>query len=121
MPWLSWIVSNVLLALLLALAAWFMQRWLRRPAIAHILWVLVLVKLVTPPLVSVSLHESPGKIACQNATCRCGPHAQTAGHDTLSWILLAAWLVGAAATGRAAWCRWARFRHLMAHAVPAPP
>ena len=64
MPWLAWVVSNVLLALLLALAAWFVQRWLRRPAVAHVLWVLVLVKLVTPPLVSVPLGQSPGTMAC---------------------------------------------------------
>jgi len=121
MPWLSWIVSNVLLAFLLALAAWFLQRWLRRHAIAHILWVLVLVKLVTPPLVSVSLHEAPSNTACQNGTCRCGPHVQATERDLLPWILLAAWSVGAAATGWTAWCRWTRFRHLMAHAVPAPP
>ena len=55
MPWLSCIVSNVILALLLALAAWFIQRKLRWHAIAHILRVLVLVKLVTPPLVPASL------------------------------------------------------------------
>ena len=121
MPWLSWIVSNVLLALLLALAAWFMQRWLRRHALAHILWILVLVKLVTPPLVSVSLYESPGNTACQNGTCRCGPHAQPTAGATVPRILLAAWLVGAAATGWTAWCRWTRLRHLMAHAVSAPP
>jgi len=124
MPWFSWVVSNVLLALLLALAAWFMQRWLRRPAIAHILWVLVLVKLVTPPLVSVPLRESSGNTACQNGACLCGPHSSgvplpSAGKGV--WILLAAWLVGAAGTGWIAWCRWARFRRLMAHARPTPP
>jgi bla regulator protein BlaR1 len=120
MPWLSCIVSNVLLASLLALAAWLMQRWLRRPAIAHILWVLVLVKLVTPPLVSVPLQETPTITACENGTCGCGPHVQTTARNTLPWILLAAWSVGAAATGWAAWRRWTRFRHLLAHAVPAP-
>src|SRR5437867_3734591 len=118
MPWLSWIVSNVLLASLLALAAWFMQRWLRRHAIAHILWALVLVKLVTPPLVSVSLQEPP--TACQNGTCCCGPHVQSTACAALPWLLLPAWSVGAAATGWTAWRRWNRFRYLLAHAVPAP-
>jgi bla regulator protein blaR1 len=121
MPWLSWIVSNVLLALLLALAAWFIQRCLRQHAVAHVLWVLVLVKLVTPPLVSVSLYESPTPTACRNGTCGCGPHTLTPAQGRLPWILLAAWSVGAAATGWTAWCRWTRFRHLVAHAVPAPP
>ena len=67
MPWLSWIISNILLAMLLALAARFVQR--RRPAIAHVLWVLVLVKLVTPPMVSVPLHESWGTTACAQGNC----------------------------------------------------
>jgi bla regulator protein BlaR1 len=119
MPWLSWIVSNVLLASLLALAAWFLQRWLRQYAIAHILWVLVLVKLVTPPLVSVSLQEPP--TACQNGTCRCGPHVQSTARAALPWILLTAWSVGAAAAGWTAWRRWSRFRYLLAHVVSAPP
>src|SRR5947209_19278391 len=106
MAFLSCIVSNVLLASLLALAAWFMQRCLRRHAVAHILWVLVLVKLVTPPLVSVSLQEPCPPTACQNGTCGCGPHLQTTVRATLPWILLAVWSVGAAATGWTAWRRW---------------
>jgi bla regulator protein blaR1 len=122
MPWLFCVASNVLLALLLALAAWFMQRWLRRYAIAHILWVLVLVKLVTPPLVSVPLHGSPGIMACTFGNCGCGRHAQrqTIVRDTLPWVLLAAWSAGAGATGWTAWRRWTRFRRLMAHASPVP-
>src|SRR5260370_37146209 len=103
MAWLSCIVSNVLLASLLALAAWFLQRWLRRPAIAHLLWVLVLVKLVTPPLVSVSLQETPGNTACLNGTCSCGPHVQTTARATFLWILLLVWSIGAAATSWTAW------------------
>jgi bla regulator protein BlaR1 len=120
MPWLSCVVSNVLLASSLALAAWTIQRWLRWHAVAHIFWVLVLVKLVTPPLVSVSLWTSPAHTACQKGTCRCGPHLQTTARDTLSWFVLAAWSACAAATGWTAWRRWIRFRHLMAHALPAP-
>src|SRR5437870_3402057 len=122
MPWLSWIVSNVLLALLLALAAWFLQWCLRQHAVAHVLWVLVLVKLVTPPLLSLSVQETPvPTAACQNGTCGCGPHTLTTAQGRLPWILLAAWSAGAAATGWTAWRRWTRFQHLVAPAVPAPP
>ena len=60
MSWLSCVVSNVLLALLLALAAWFMQRWLRRHAIAHVLWVLVLVKLAGQAVGQPVLLHRPG-------------------------------------------------------------
>jgi beta-lactamase regulating signal transducer with metallopeptidase domain len=123
MLWLSWVISNVLLALLLALAAWFMQRWLRRPAVAHILWMLVLVKLVTPPLVRVPVRASAGTLACTLGTCGCEQHArtQTIVRITLSWILLAAWSAGAGATAWAAWRRSIRFRRLLAYASPAPP
>jgi len=123
MSWLSCVVSNVFLALLLALAAWFMQRCLRRHGIAHVLWVLVLVKLVTPPLVSVPLGESPGLMACTLGTCTCGHHArtQTSVRDLLPWFLLAAWAAGAGATGWTTFCRWSRLRRLLAHASPAPP
>src|SRR6266568_4093212 len=94
---LSWVVSNVILALVLALAAWFVQRRLVRPAIAHILWVLVLVKLVTPPLLSVPLGQSSGTSACAAGTCGCDHHSptKTFAFDILPWTLLAVWSVGA--------------------------
>lgn len=128
MPWLSGIIasciiSNVVLASVLALAAWLVQRSLGRPGIARVLWVLVLVKLVTPPLVSMPVHKSPGIVACALGTCGCQQHVhrQTILRDTLPWVLLAAWSTGAGATGWVAWRRWTRFRRLIAHAVPAPP
>jgi beta-lactamase regulating signal transducer with metallopeptidase domain len=123
MPWLSWVVSNVFLALLLALAAGFVQRWLRRPTLAHILWVLALVKLVTPPFVSVPLGKPPGSVACALGVCGCDHHSrtQTFVRDMLPWILLAAWSAGAAATTWTAWRRSTRFRRLLTHASPAPP
>ncbi len=47
-------LSNSLVALVLAVLATAVAAVGRRPALVHALWVLVLVKLVTPPLVSVS-------------------------------------------------------------------
>src|SRR5262245_16558538 len=97
MPFLSWVVSNVILALLLALVAWFVQRRLSWHALAHVLWVLALVKLVTPPLVTVPLGHSPGALACTLGTCGCDHHSttQTLIRDTLPWVVLAVWLAGA--------------------------
>ena len=51
----SVVVSNLLVAGLLAVVAWLVGRSGRRPVLAHALWVLVLVKLVTPPLVRIPL------------------------------------------------------------------
>jgi beta-lactamase regulating signal transducer with metallopeptidase domain len=48
-------LNNALGAVVLALPAWAVSRRGRHPALAHALWVLVLIKLVTPPLVSVPI------------------------------------------------------------------
>lgn len=49
-PLLSLVLANAAGALVLAVPAYLVGRWGRRPALAHGLWVLVLLKLVTPPL-----------------------------------------------------------------------
>src|SRR5438552_1749586 len=56
---MSWLLvpllKNAILVVPLALIALGAGRWSRRPALAHLLWVLVLIKLVTPPLIDVPL------------------------------------------------------------------
>jgi beta-lactamase regulating signal transducer with metallopeptidase domain len=49
------VLSNAVVAALLALAAAALSALCRRPALAHRLWLLVLLKLVTPPLLPVHL------------------------------------------------------------------
>jgi hypothetical protein len=49
------ILANALAAALLALAAWGIARRVRRQSLVHGLWVLALVKLVTPPLLPLPL------------------------------------------------------------------
>ncbi len=62
-------LANAVVALVLALLALLAGRLSRRPALAHMLWVLVLVKLVTPPLFRVALpwwraaEEAPEPVA----------------------------------------------------------
>ena len=57
--WLVWlghaILSNVMVASLLAVLAMIAGWRLQRPAMAHGLWVLVLIKLVTPPIVQLTI------------------------------------------------------------------
>lgn len=55
MSFTVWLVSNLAVASGLALAAAAVSRWGRRPALAHALWLLVLLKMVTPPVVTVRL------------------------------------------------------------------
>ncbi len=58
MEWfIDTIVSNLLVAGLIAVLALVAQRFIRRPQYAHALWLLVLVKLITPPVVQVRLPE----------------------------------------------------------------
>ena len=122
MNWVACIASNVLLASLVALAAWSVGRWLNRPGLARILWVLVLAKLVTPPLLTLPVGRPSGRMVCLLGNCHCGQHAlaQWVMRDTLPWVLLAVWAVGALATAAVAGHRWMAFRRLLAHAPPAP-
>jgi beta-lactamase regulating signal transducer with metallopeptidase domain len=52
---LEWVLSNAVTVVLLASVVALVAHFVRRPAIAHGLWLLVLLKLIMPPLVPVSL------------------------------------------------------------------
>src|SRR5262245_7420229 len=52
-------LANAVCAALLALLALAAGRWLRRPAVMHALWLLVLIKLITPPLFPLPLRVLP--------------------------------------------------------------
>jgi beta-lactamase regulating signal transducer with metallopeptidase domain len=60
----EWIISNALAASVLALIALAVSLiWRRKPALVHACWLLVLIKLLTPPLFTVSI---PKPVAAQN-------------------------------------------------------
>jgi beta-lactamase regulating signal transducer with metallopeptidase domain len=52
-------LSNAVAATVLALLAAVAGLVCRRPAVAHALWLLVLLKLITPPLVTFPIHWAP--------------------------------------------------------------
>ena len=54
-------LSNVCLSLALAIVAMVIQVTAKRPHLAHLLWLLVLVKLVTPPVVTIPVVTIPGQ------------------------------------------------------------
>ena len=60
---LSGVLQNAVLVTGLAVAVWCVTRVVRRPALASVLWLLVLVKLLTPPLVPVSVPAFWGREA----------------------------------------------------------
>jgi beta-lactamase regulating signal transducer with metallopeptidase domain len=49
-------ISNAVAATILALIAFAVSRMVRRPALSHVLWLLVLVKLITPPIRSIEFE-----------------------------------------------------------------
>ena len=57
-PLLQIVWSNAFVATALALLVFPLARACRNPALSHSLWILVLVKLVTPPIISVPLPTS---------------------------------------------------------------
>ncbi len=52
-------LSNLVVSTILAVIAWTLQRRVRSPALANLLWALVLIKMVTPPLVAIRVLEVP--------------------------------------------------------------
>jgi bla regulator protein BlaR1 len=55
---LSIAITNAIVVVPLAILAWFVGRTARRPALTHALWILVMLKLVTPPMFHWSLPIS---------------------------------------------------------------
>ena len=54
---IEYAIQNTLIAALFAVIVYFVTRVWRNPPIAHLLWLLVLLKLIAPPL--VALHWLP--------------------------------------------------------------
>src|SRR6516225_10513342 len=54
-PLLQIVLSNAVMACVLALLAAGVTYFVRRPALAHGLWLLVLLKLVTPPIIPLQI------------------------------------------------------------------
>src|SRR5688572_31835173 len=55
------VLGNALVAALFALGVVLLARWCHKPALLHGLWVVVLLKLVTPPMLTIPIPvEIPG-------------------------------------------------------------
>ena len=52
-------ISNLAIATLIALIAWWIQHRIRSASLANLLWALVLIKLITPPIFSVPFLQIP--------------------------------------------------------------
>src|SRR5688572_27291590 len=138
------IVGNTAVALALALVAWACGRW-GRPALAHVVWVLVIVKLLTPPVWRVEVIEERAveaapvvvgvKVAAVPSAVSAKPQAAEpaapapialtiippAPARSLSTfqIILAMWVAGSAVTLVLAGGRVTRFVRVLRRASPA--
>src|SRR5262245_36602239 len=56
---LELLLSNLVWAAVLAVIALAAGRWGKRPALTHALWLLVLLKLVTPPVIDLPVRLLP--------------------------------------------------------------
>ena len=75
-PFLTAVASNLAVATALAAVALGVSRLGRRPQLAHVLWMLVLIKLITPPVCGVrmpSFQSESSVEASFNVTSRITP------------------------------------------------
>lgn len=103
--WLIWlghaILSNVIVASLLSIIATVVGWRLRSPALAHGLWVLVLVKLITPPIVHVPILM-PDWLPIAQFIANSGPAIQTSIRTDANLPTVAdSWIEGGAVTNTA--------------------
>ena len=49
------LMSNLVVSSVLAVVVVVISRWIRRPAVTHCLWLIVLLKLITPPIVPIRI------------------------------------------------------------------
>ena len=135
---------NAVSATLLATVAWIVGRSARRPQLAHLLWLLVLLKLITPPLFQVAVPvpavhhsilqildfnlERPGNVVPPATNTVSGAvaaspsggssrHPSWPAYPALFWI----WLAGSCVVLAVSLRRAFLFQRLLALATPAPP
>lgn len=115
-------LSNACFALVLALVAMLVGAKGRRPHLAHLLWLLVFVKLVTPPLVTLPVlpssalpeahlvpHSRP-EFAISEVALDAGAGPEVVGPAPVLWRHGTAWLVGFWLAGSLLVFAWSLFR-----------
>jgi YD repeat-containing protein len=127
---LPWMLDNAAVAAVLAVFAAALSRFARAPAVRHAAWLLVPLKLVTPPLVSLPLPVLPASWAARLEAAPVGVEPLlvagpagpvTAAHGpSLTNIVLLTWT-----TGALVWFVWqgrriVRFRRRVRAAGDAP-
>jgi beta-lactamase regulating signal transducer with metallopeptidase domain len=124
-------LGNLAIALPLGLLAWSLQRKGTRPFLAHLIWLVVLVKLVTPPLYSLTIEAGPAALSVatvpqdpSSVAAAAMPAADSGWLAGVDWqvVVVGVWLAGSLVA--LAWCmtRARRFHRLLrAASEPASP
>jgi beta-lactamase regulating signal transducer with metallopeptidase domain len=133
-PLLEIVLINAVSATALAVLAAVAGRFVRRPAVVHALWVLVLLKLLTPPAVGVATVPKPGEAETPAATvaiaatvaaspdlARTEPIVVERGRP-YGLVAVGIWALGSVLILTLAVTRMRRFRRLVARSdeVPRP-
>jgi TonB family protein len=125
-------LANAGSALLLAAAVGIASRFIRRPAVTHVLWALVLLRLLIPPVLELPMLPAPAApIAVASAVAPVALPAlpeeaarpiEASGFDiTPGGVALSLWLLGASLVAGLAILRVIRFGRLLATTQAACP
>jgi TonB family protein len=119
-------ISNTLAAAVLALVLVVVARWLQRPAILHLFWLIVLIRLVAPAVIPIHLipAPAPGRIEVAGTVAAVGDlpseTGPAAGALPLTAALLGLWFAGAVLAASLATIRIVRAARIVRRASPAP-
>ncbi|MCP5119243.1 MAG: M48 family metalloprotease, partial [bacterium] len=127
-------ISNLGISGAIAVAAWAVHATGKRPLISHLLWLLVLAKLVTPPILTVPVVAVPGQNTTAIAAADWNDRGATAirGTETTSTAafgsledvklgLVLLWLLGSACVLAWSLVRIYRFNRLLGMASGVAP
>ena len=138
---LTFAIHNMVFAFVLAAIVFVVCRVIRNPPLAHLLWLLVLVKFVAPMLVEVPLLNaqvieridstttrdsltSPSAAPFDFTAISEAPLSAKADSTKSAWALLVptliwTWMIGSALLGLLTLYRIVRFEQLLKHTLPA--
>lgn len=122
-------LANAAMAAILAIAFAWVMRWVDRPVVVRVLWLIVLVRLLMPPVVELALpfagsgpgaglQTADGSVAVVSAEAPAG--ADGARRLSFETLLLGAWLTGSLLFFAVSLLRTVRCRHLLDAATAAP-
>ncbi len=121
------VLSGALVAAVLAVVIILLGVHLKRPAVLHLLWIIVLVKLFVPPIFEFALLPAPSavEVTVEGVVAGvAGAPAELASSElgvwtVVGWSLVALWVAGSLAVLAVTLIRLRRFTRILSQARPA--